>query len=164
MEDTNVANAIEIQNNAESIVKHNSLYDLVSEDIQNELIAQFGSLESIYPSIVKYLFAGSNANKIAHKRMFWRVFGDIAYNALQHNMQTYTVCDTCGMKLPSWSKSHICPKNTVGFFECCDCGAWCERVNSKQCRCASCQEEFTHMKNNLFNKMKYRQKISTQAA
>lgn len=160
MDDANVANVIEIQSTElESGMKINSLYNIVSEDIAYELIKRFGSLEDVYPSIVKYLFAGNNANKIAHKRMFWRVFGDIACKALEQNMQTYTVCEKCGMKIPAWGKSHICPKDVVGFFECCDCGAWCERTNSKQCRCASCQEEFHKFQNNLINKKKYKKKL-----
>lgn len=164
MDDANIANVIEIQTtDLEAGTKINSLYNLVSEDIEHELISKYGSLENVYPSIVKYLFAGSNANKIAHKRMFWRVFGDIACDALEHNMKTYTVCDKCGMKIPSWGKSHTCPKDAVGFFECCDCGAWCERVNSRQCRCLSCQEEFHKVRNNLINKMKYRKRVAKAA-
>ena len=145
-------------------MKVSSLYGILSQDIICELTNSFGSLEAIYPSIVKYLFAGSNANKMAHKQMFWRVFGDIACEALQQNMQTYTICDKCGMKIPSWVNSHVCPKDVVGFFECCDCGAWCERTNSRQYRCASCQEEYQHMKNNLVNKMKYKPKKIKRAA
>ena len=165
MDDANIANVIEIQTtDLEAGTKINSLYNIVSEDIEHELISKFGSLEAVYPSIVKYLFAGSNANKIAHKRMFWRVFGDIACEALEHNIKTYTVCDKCGMKVPSWGKSHVCPKDAVGFFECCDCGAWCERVNSRQCRCASCQEEFHRVRNNLINKMKYQRRKALEAA
>lgn len=166
MDDANVANVIEIHtSDIDSGTKINSLYNIVGEDIAHELIKKFGSLEEVYPSIVKYLFAGSNASKIAHKRMFWRVFGDIACQALEKNMQTYTVCDKCGMKIPPWGKSHVCPKDAVGFFECCDCGAWCERTNSKQCRCASCQEEFHRFQNNLINKKKYIKKIKmTKAA
>lgn len=144
--------------------KTNALYRILSEDIAQELIDKFGSLEAVYPSIVKFLFAGSNVNKAGHKQMFWRVFGDLACQALEKNMQTYTVCEKCGMKIPSWGKSHVCPKDAVGFFECCDCGAWCERTNSKQCRCASCQEEFHKFQNNLINKKKYIKKIKTTTA
>lgn len=140
------------------------LYNLISKEITSEIEKRFGSLEVAYPSIVKYLFAGANANKMAHKQMFWRVFGDIACNALIQNMQTYTVCEKCGMKIPSWSKVHTCPKNAVGFFECCDCGSWCERVNSRQFRCSSCQEEYRRIQNNIINKMKYQRHKAEEAA
>lgn len=165
MDDANIANAIEINHNdLEVSSKITSLYGIVSHDIEHELCKQFGSLEAVYPSIVKYLFAGSNAHKMTHKRMFWRVFGDLAYQALEKNMQTYTVCDKCGMKIPPWGKSHVCPKSAVGFFECCDCGAWCERVNSRQCRCSTCQAEFHRIRNNLINKMKYQRQKTQEAA
>lgn len=165
MDDANIANAIEIsQSDLNPSSGINSLYGIVSQDIEHELCKRFGSLEAVYPSIVKYLFAGGNVNKMTHKRMFWRVFGDLACQALQHNMKTYTVCDKCGMKIPAWGKSHVCPKDAVGFFECCDCGAWCERANSKQCRCSSCQEEFHRVTNNTINKMKYRRRKEEEAA
>ena len=145
-------------------LKTSMLYSVISCDIASELETHFGSLETVYPSIVKYLFAGSNAIKVAHKQMFWRVFGDLACKALEQNMKTYTVCEKCGMKIPSWSGSHTCPKDTVGFFECCDCGAWCERTNSKQYRCATCQDEFHRTQNNLINKMKYQRQKAEKAA
>lgn len=165
MDDNNLANVIEIQQNDLDVSAGMfSLYDIIGKDIEHELCERYGSLEAVYPSIVKYLFAGSNANKMAHKRMFWRVFGDLACQALEYNIQTYTVCDNCGMKIPSWAKNHVCPKDTVGFFECCDCGAWCERVNSRQCRCVSCQEEFHRVRNNIINKMKYQRRKQDEAA
>ena len=165
MDDNNIANAIEIQQNDLDVSSSmSSLYDLVGKDIEHELCTRYGSLEAVYPSIVKYLFAGSNANKMTHKRMFWRVFGELACQALERNSQTYTVCEKCGMKIPSWGKSHMCPQNAVGFFECCDCGAWCERVNSKQCRCASCQEDFHKVRNNIINKLKYQRRKAEDAA
>lgn len=164
MDDANVANQIEItRSESDTSAGFSALYGIVSQDIEHELCSRFGSLQAVYPSIVKYLFAGSNANKMAHKRMFWRVFGDLACQALEQNMKTYTVCDKCGMKIPPWGKSHVCPKTAVGFFECCDCGAWCERVNSRQCRCSSCQDEFHRATNNLINKQKYRRRKADAA-
>lgn len=165
MDDANISNLIdEFQCELEAGNNTNAIYSIVSQTIADELIAKFGSLENVYPSLVKYLFAGSNASRTSHKQMFWRVFGDLACQALEKNMQTYTVCDKCGMKIPSWGKSHVCPKSAVGFFECCDCGAWCERVNSRQCRCASCQQEFHRVRNNLINKMKYQRQKTIEAA
>jgi hypothetical protein len=159
MDDASIASVIDIsQNDIDPNSGFASMYNAVSQDIEQTLIDKYGSLEAVYPSIVKYLFAGANANKMTHKRMFWRVFGEMACEALESNMQTYTVCDKCGMKIPAWGKSHVCPKNTVGFFECCDCGAWCERTNGRQHRCSSCQEDFNKAKNNICNKIKYQKK------
>lgn len=165
LDDANASNYIEAHSgDMDPSTKLGSLYDIIASDIEYQLVNKFGSLEAVYPSIVKYLFAGTNSNKIAHKRMFWRVFGDMAYAALEQNMKTYTVCDKCGMKIPSWSKSHVCPKDAVGFFECCDCGAWCERTHSMQCRCASCQLEINKMRNNIINKMKYKKRAVKKSA
>ena len=103
---------------------------------------KFGSLEESYPYVAKYLFAGEGVNKSAHKQMFWRVFGDIALDNLKYNIVSCDVCPDCGIKIPSWVKSHTCIKNTKGFYECIDCGIMCERINAKQCRCDTCQETY----------------------
>ena len=118
-----------------------TIMDFVCQDIINELTEKCGSLEKCYSSIVRYLFAGANLNKAAHKQTFWKVFGDIACRCIEENLQTYTVCDKCGMKIPAWADTHACPKDTVGFFECCDCGTWCQRTNSREIRCKECQAE-----------------------
>lgn len=165
MDDANVSNLIdEFQCELEASTNTSSMYAIVSQSIADELVSNYGSLENVYPSIVKYLFAGSNAAKTSHKQMFWRVFGHLACQALERNMKTYTVCSKCGMKIPAWGKSHACPKSAVGFFECCDCGAWCERTNSRQCRCSSCQQEFHRMRNNMINKLKYQRQKTAEAA
>ncbi len=110
------------------------LSEYIAEELQT-----IAPLDVLYPGIVKYLFAGNGMNKAAHKLMFWRIFGDMACEILQENMQTYSVCENCGMKIPAWVSRHDCPKDIAGFFECIDCGAWCTRENSKQCRCKDCQ-------------------------
>ena len=130
-------------------------YEFIKEAIIEELTDKVGTLEFCYPSIVKYLFAGSGMNKPTHKQMFWRVFGEIACRNIAKNLQTYTVCEKCGMKIPAWVERHSCPKNTMGFFECVDCGAWCKRINSKQCRCEECQKEHKHLSNKLIKRSKY---------
>lgn len=117
-------------------------YEYVKETIIEELTKNGKTLEEVYPSIVKYLFAGANMNRSTHKQMFWRVFGDIACDILAENMKTYTVCDKCGTKIPAWAQSHACPKEMKGFYECVDCGAWCARTKGNQVRCESCQIEF----------------------
>ena len=122
-------------------------YEFIKEQIVEALSLRFDNLEHCYPSLVKYLFAGDNAGKISKKQMFWRVFGEMAYEILSENMKTFTVCPHCGMKIPSWVKKHACPKAMTGFFECVDCGAWCERINSKQCRCEPCQKAHRRITN-----------------
>ena len=158
IDDSNIPTVI--QNPASDSDIHNvaMTYDFTAQEIIDELTSKYGSLEEVYPSIVKFLFVGSNASKIAHKRMFWRVFGNIACSNLESNLETYSICPKCGMKIPAWSKGHICPKKASGFFECCDCGAWCGRTNSKQCRCSSCQDKAKKLQNSLINKMKYQRK------
>lgn len=114
-------------------------YEILANKIANELIAQFGSLETAYPYVAKHLFAGESEKKSAHKQMFWRVFGEIALKNLRENIETCDVCEECGMSVPTWAK-HTCIKNKSGFFECIDCGKQSERTNSRQCRCLNCQQ------------------------
>jgi len=138
----NIKVSIAITNAEESpaekdLVDNNTIID---EHIITTLVEKFGSLEVCYPYIVKHLFTGEEASKASHKQTFWRIFGDIAVNNLKANLQNYTVCPDCEAKIPAWAKSHSCPKNTQGFYECIDCGKLCERINSRQQRCASCQE------------------------
>ena len=130
-------------------------FEFVKEMIVEELTKDGRTLEKCYPSIVKYLFAGANMNKATHKQMFWRVFGDIAVRNLEENLKTYTECDKCGMKIPSWVKMHDCPKNAIGYFECVDCGAWCKRSNGRQIRCEACQTEFRSASERKRQKINY---------
>ncbi len=117
---------------------------VLDEHIVNTLIEKYGSLETCYPYIVKYLFTGDEMTKAAHKQTFWRIFGDIAIENLKKNLENCTICEECGAKIPSWAVSHICPKNSQGFYECIDCGKLCARVNSRQQRCQNCQEHHSH--------------------
>lgn len=117
-------------------------YSILAEDITEQIIEEFGSLEVAYPYIAKYLFAGESANKSAHKQMFWRIFGEIALNNIRNNLKDSDTCQSCGMQVPSWVKNHQCVKNTKGFYECIDCGVMCERTNAKQCRCEMCQDGY----------------------
>lgn len=140
--------------------KRRSLHEARCEymrcEIVDEMTRRFGSLENTYPSVVKYLFAGDNLVKQSHKQMFWRVYGDMACGILRENMQRYSVCPRCGMKLPPWSHKHDCPKNASGFFECVDCGKFCRRTNSKQCRCEECQTAHRKQNQNRLHKKYYR--------
>lgn len=117
-------------------------YDILRDEIISELCERFGSLEVVYPFITKALFAGEGADKQSHKQMFWRVFGDLAVKVLEENLRSYGVCPVCGMRVPSWEKEHICPKQIKGFYKCVDCGVLCQRISSNQCRCQECQAVF----------------------
>ena len=119
------------------ITDNNSIID---EYITDVLTRKFGSVEACYPFIVKYLFTEDGISKPSHKQTFWRIFGDIAISNLKKNLEDCTVCPDCKAKIPSWTTSHTCPKNSQGFYECIDCGKRCERTNSRQQRCPSCQE------------------------
>ena len=118
------------------------MYEMLAEIIRETLEENFGTIEECYPYIVKALFAGDNWKKPSHKKMFWRIFGDIAVRNLERNLQDYILCPDCYAKIPAWSKDHNCPKNTQGFFVCVDCGKQCIREGSRQCRCAECQTAY----------------------
>ena len=143
LDDANLPNVIRSQENNYSNEKQLiNNYALMAEDITRIMTEKYGSLEYVYPYIVKYLFAGEGVDKAAHKRMFWRIFGNIALANLKANIKTCSVCDICHKRIPSWANTHQCIKNVQGFFECIDCGIMCERKNPKQCRCEGCQEVY----------------------
>lgn len=150
LDNTNIASIIESRN--ESYSDNREMingYVILAEDIVERLTEKFGSLEYVYPYIVKYLFAGEGMKKAAHKQMFWRIFGDIALRNIQENLKSCDKCEECNMKIPDWAEDHICVNNSQGFYTCIDCGAVCERTNSKQCRCPECQDICTRMKRRL---------------
>ena len=143
MDNANKASVIESQDVSYTSEKQLvNGYAIVAEDIINRMVERYGSLETVYPYIAKYLFAGEGQNKSAHKQMFWRVFGDIALRNIKANLTNCDTCPSCGIKIPSWVKNHICIKNIQGFYECIDCGVMCERKNPLQCRCEGCQEKY----------------------
>ena len=113
---------------------------LFAEEISEIMKEKYGSLEECYPYIVKGLFAGDAMVKSANKLMFWKVFGDIAIRIIMENAESADICPECSMRIPAWIENHHCIKNNRGFYECVDCGKICERTNSRQCRCAVCQE------------------------
>ena len=136
-------------------------YDALKELISERLVDLCGSLEAAYPSIAHYLFVGGGADKPSHKQMFWRVFGDIALRNLRTNLASCRVCPHCGAKVPLWQADHSCPEQAKGFFTCVDCGKWCERQNSRQCRCAECQSEYRRLSINEKHKQ-YRVRLKRQ--
>lgn len=117
-------------------------YDILRDEIIHELCDQFGSIEAVYPYITKELFGGDGADKQSHKQMYWRVFGELAVETLQKNLQSCSTCPSCGMKYPAWMTGHICPKQIKGFYTCVDCGNLCQRTYSRQCRCVDCQTAY----------------------
>ena len=155
LDNSNISSVIASQENVYSSEKQLvNNYSIVAEDITNEIIQRYGSLEYAYPYIVKYLFAGEGIDKSAHKQMFWRVFGQIALENLRKNLSNCDICPECFTKIPAWVENHICIKNTKGFYECIDCHTMCERTNPKQCRCAECQSVFKTMQKRLKQRAK----------
>jgi len=143
MDNVNISNVIESHDIPYASEKQKiNGYSMMAEMIKDEIIDQFGSLETAYPYVVKHLFAGEGMNKAAHKQMFWRVFGNIALENLKKNVNNCDVCPDCKMRIPSWVKDHYCVKNTSGFYECIDCHKMCERTSSSQYRCADCQNKY----------------------
>ena len=131
-------------------------YDILADLIKTELVERFGSLEAVYPSIVKYLFTEENATRPSHKQMFWRVFGEIAVTNLERNLRSCHICQACGTRIPNWYPIHECNKNTTGFVTCCDCGKIAPRLNSRQQRCPECQAE--HKRILAYNRKKRQRK------
>ena len=141
MDSSNLSSIIASQENSYANEKQLiNNFSLTAEDIVERMTEKYGSLEAVYPYIVKYLFAGEGANKPSHKRMFWKVFGDIALKNIKNNLINSDVCPECETRVPSWVSNHLCVKNTKGFYQCIECGKMCERKNSAQCRCEECQE------------------------
>lgn len=153
IDDNNISNIIELKYQDNPDLK----YDIMCDDIIESLTRLCGSIENAYPHITKYLFTGDNLNKSSHKQMYWRIFGNIALEKLKQNLYSCDICPDCGAKIPSWVNNHMCLKNTRGFFECIDCGKICERINSRQCRCETCQTEYRRA-NKLANKRKHYKK------
>ena len=162
LDNRNVSN--DIQSVESSYFTERQLIDginITAEDIERIMTDKFGSLEEVYPYIVKYLFGGEGVNRSAHKQMFWRVFGDMALNILKENLKSYNVCPKCFMKIPGWVTKHTCVKNEQGFIECIDCGKIFERTSSRQYRCEDCQEEHKRLQNKTRSK-KYRNNVKEQ--
>ena len=159
LNNTNKTNVIESQelNYAEE-KNSKSGYEMLARTIIQRMTAEFGDLETVYPYIVKYLFTGEAVNKANHKQMFWRVFGDIALRNITNNLKTCKVCTNCNMKYPSWVEEHECPVGGKDFFTCLGCGSLFKRINSKQQRCESCQEEYARSRKSILRRTRYKQK------
>ena len=108
--------------------------------IVNELESRYGSIENVYPVIVKNLFSGKAAGKITHKQSFWMIFGTIAVENIKHNISNSTVCHTCGANIPAFDIDHQCSAGVKGMFVCDMCGKLVPRKGPKQKRCSACQE------------------------
>ena len=136
-----------------------SKYELLAHIITEEMTKRFGPLENSYPYIVRHLFSGKAIDRIPHKQMFWRVYGDIALKNITKNLEKYNVCPNCGMRYPKWTEKHDCIKERTGFFVCAECKKVFPRMNAKQVRCPKCQAEVKKKRacenaNNYYKKMK----------
>ena len=159
LDNVNLTSVIEAQDSPYTTEREQVAgYELLAQMTAQEMIENFGPLEVSYPYIVKYLFAGENVDKVAHKQMFWRVYGDIALRNLKHNLVSCDTCPDCKARVPSWDTNHMCAKSGKGFFQCEDCNRLFERLNSKQCRCKECQEEHVKRIKQDYDKTRYRQK------
>jgi hypothetical protein len=142
LDDSNLASLLEAKDELDYSAQNQiKSYDILRDIIIEDMTEKFGSLENVYPSIVKYLFTEENANKQKHKQMFWRVFGSIAVRNLAANLKSCHVCSACGIRIPDWYPFHECPTQIYGFVTCADCGKVVPRKNSRQCRCAACQKD-----------------------
>ena len=133
-------------------------YDLLASMITDEMTQRYGPLEVTYPYIVKHLFSKENLDKAAHKKMFWRVYGDIALQHLKENLKSYRECDVCGVKYPMWKTSHTCTKPPKGFCDCEVCGKRFRRTGPKQKRCEDCQALYEIDSDNERKKKDYQKK------
>lgn len=108
--------------------------NLLAEAIVKEL-ETLAPIEECYYSICQYLFTGKNAEKPAHKNMFWKIFGDIACKNLEQNSKAYILCEECNTKYPIWAK-HECVDSP--YHNCVDCGTRFIFARKTQCRCEKC--------------------------
>lgn len=161
----NTANIIEasaIDYSKNKLQKAN--YDLLAELIQEELISRYKSLELVYPHIVQYLYFGPGMKKSAGKQMFWRIFGSVAVENLRNNLQSYTICEKCGAKIPAWAQGkHICPTELKGLMACEVCGRVFVRTSAAQKRCKDCQSVYTHENDLKKRREKYLRKKELEA-
>ena len=151
--------------NAEESPAEKDLIDnntIIDEYITETLVEKFGSLDVCYPYIVKHLFTGEELGKPSHKQTFWRIFGDIAIKNLKTNLKNCTECPACGAKVPAWATSHICPKNTQGYYDCIDCGVSCQRTNSRQQRCPECQQRHRYDLRQISRKRTQQEKMERE--
>lgn len=167
MDNTNLTNIIESRDlNYELDREQKAGYDRIEYMIRNEFIEKYGSIETVYPQLVKHLFSGTSLENKGHKKMFWRIYGQTALDAIMKNLENYTTCPNCGMKLPSWSTKHTCPTKMKGFLVCCDCHKVVPRLNSQQRRCEMCQklyreEKDRQRKNKEYHEQKEKKKRTT---
>ena len=159
LDNINLTNVIEAQESSYMTEREQVAgYELLARMIAQEMVENFGPLESSYPYIVKYLFAGENVDKVAHKQMFWRVYGDVALKTIKQNLISCDKCPDCKARVPAWDTDHTCVKSGRGFFACEDCNKLFERTNSKQCRCEECQKKHTMLIRQDYEKRRYQKK------
>ena len=158
MDNSNLSNLIDASELSDLNERMNTAsYDILRDAIQDRLIRAFGSLEMVYPSVVKYLFTGTNLDKQSHKQMFWRLFGPMAIENLERNLVACRICPACGMHIPLWSR-HTCGEAPRKMLICCDCGKTVLRTGPKQVRCTVCQKIYRASYKKEVNKQRDRSK------
>lgn len=125
---------------------------MAAEDISEYCVEKYGSLEKVYPHVVKRLFEGNGVKRSGHKQMFWKIFGDIALRVLKNNLDTGSVCAECGMRIPAWEKNHGCGEAVQGIYTCIECNRPFLRKNNRQQRCPECQDNYRHDLKNQYTK------------
>lgn len=141
MDSINLSKMIEACSYSEMDWDLQGSYDMLAEMIEEVLVEKYGSLEHCYPYIVKHLFSDEGQQRNAHKQMFWRVFGSIAVNNIKENICSYSVCNTCQMKIPKWASKHQC-KIDKGFFRCSNCGEIFLKKGHRQFLCSECKDKY----------------------
>ena len=140
MDNANIGNLIDVSELVD-FKQNGNMYDCLKDQIEDVLTERYGSLDIVYPSIVRYLFTGSNLDKQSHKQMFWRLFGNLAIENLENNLVACRICPKCGVSVPIWSK-HSCGEAQHKMMICNICGKTVPRTNSRQIRCQDCQKEY----------------------
>lgn len=135
----------------------NSKFELGADKIKLAILSVC-SLEDAYDTIVRDLYAASNLDKIAYKRYFWEIFGEVAEKNLKYNIDHCHVCEECGQMIPDWDIKHEHQGEDELHYICVDCGKAVdvsydqrkkngmtekdvERMRRKQ-RCKCCQEKY----------------------
>lgn len=155
MDSSNLANIIDASEMSDASERASTAgYDCIRDQIIEMIEERYGSREAVYPSIVKYLFTGSNLDKQYHKQMFWRVFGDMCVEKLEENLVACRICPKCGMHIPIWSK-HGCNEAPRKMIKCVDCGITVIRTGPKQKRCADCQIKYSRELKKELDKQRY---------
>lgn len=108
--------------------------DYYPEETQQQLFIR------AYIAIVNNQYNGQGFNKTGHKKMFWRVFGNLVYNNIINAKQTNLLQYYYDLD------NSPCKSNNVvqqyGIAQCIDCGIVFTRKGASQLRCCECQKQY----------------------